>query len=399
MNILFVIGGLELGGAQTFALRLASYLKKQGHNIFVYNTHPEKFDPDVLNHLDKTIPVINAYFENLSKKFALFKLIRPIVSREKFDAFFLKKLIKKHNIQIINTHLYLADLYIKKLNIKPDKDLKIISSWHGCYNLLINDYAVKNKLRELQIKTQQIFKNYNLIIFAADRHLEAYKQLQLSVPYTKIYYGFPEPKNIKPADFDKNNAFVFGMIARGDPTKGWTEAIEAFRQVKKQVNRKLKLVLVGRSEYLEKLKSQYNNPDIIFAGQTNNPLGWIYHFDVGLLPTYFPAESLPNTIIEYLAMQKPVIATNWAEIPQMIDSPKGKSGILIPLAKGKPDINALTDAMLNLIRDKNLYRQLAENAKFAFEKFSMQHCAEQYLQTFQKLTNDPVPSQNKNLLH
>ncbi len=392
MNILFVIGSLELGGAQSFLLRLASYLKQQGHNVFIYNIHPEKFDPQILSFLTTDVTIINAFYKSLEIKLSrlpiLAKLFRKIFKYERFDSFFLNRFIKKYNIQVINTHLYLADLYLSKLQLNPQ--IPLISSWHGCYNLLIDDYQKKNALDKLKSEAQKIFDRFNYIIFAAEKHKDAYEKLRLTLPYTKIYYGFSEPKNIKPADFDKNNAFVFGLVARGDSTKGWAEAIEAFKQVKQQTQQPVKLVLVGWSDFLAELKKQISDPDIVFAGQTDNPLGWIYHFDVGLLPTYFPAESLPNSIIEYLAMGKPVIATDWAEIPQMIDSPKGKAGILIPLANGKPDIEAMADAMLNLIENKNLHLQLAKNTKFAFEKFSMERCAEEYLKIFQQVLSNPV---------
>lgn len=43
-------------------------------------------------------------------------------------------------------------------------------------------------------------------------------------------------------------------------------------------------------------------------------IGWVKVFDVAILPSYFISESLPNSIIEYLAYDKPVISTNIGEI-------------------------------------------------------------------------------------
>jgi len=386
MNILFAIGGLELGGAQTFLLRLASALKKQEHKVWIYNTHPKRFDSEILSFNTTNIKIINAYYDNIELKLSrypiLVKIFHRLFKKYKFDSFFLKKFIKKNKITVINTHLYLADAYISKLNIP--QNIKLVSSWHGCYNLLWEDFVAKGKEKELKKEVQKIFKNIDNIVIIAEKHREAYINLGLETPYSKIYNGFTLPDKIIPANFPKKDNFVFGIVARGDATKGWAEAIEAFKRVKRKTQKKIKLILIGWSDFLADLKNQNNDPDIIFAGNTNNPLGWIHHFDVGMLPTYYPAESLPNTIIEYLAMGKPVIATDWAEIPNMIGSikGKGKAGILIPLNNKKPDIEALTKAMINLIENKNFYRQLTENTKFAFEKFSMQRCAEKYLKVF-----------------
>ena len=231
---------------------------------------------------------------------------------------------------------------------------------------------------------QKIFNDFSHVIFAADKHFDAYKFWNLENSFSKIYYGFEKPKKIQPVEFKKGASFVFGMIARGDRTKGWAEAIEAFKILKTETNRRLKLVLVGDSDYLRQLKKENQDSDIIFAGATDNPLGWIYHFDVGLLPTYFPAESLPNSVIEYLAMGKPVIATDWAEIPQMIDSEQGRAGLLVRFNNNKPDIFQLAELMYKLLTDKSLYAQLKTNTAMAFSKFSLRSCAKNYLNLFAK---------------
>ncbi len=122
MNILFIIGSLEVSGAQCFLLRLVSYFKKQGHNVFLYNVHPSKVDKDILILLSDNLTVINAFYEKIELKLKhfpiLMKIFHRLFDRYRFDSFFLRGLIKKNNIEIINTHLYLADLYISKLKIQ-----------------------------------------------------------------------------------------------------------------------------------------------------------------------------------------------------------------------------------------------------------------------------------------
>jgi glycosyltransferase involved in cell wall biosynthesis len=84
-------------------------------------------------------------------------------------------------------------------------------------------------------------------------------------------------------------------------------------------------------------------------------------------------------------MNKPVIATNYREIPQMLSSPKGTAGILIPLKNGIADIDELYKAMLKLASENEFYRILQKNTKEAFKKFSMDNCANKYLDIFKSL--------------
>jgi hypothetical protein len=42
MKILFVITSLEIGGAQTFLLRLYEYLQNQGNEVYLLNLHFSK---------------------------------------------------------------------------------------------------------------------------------------------------------------------------------------------------------------------------------------------------------------------------------------------------------------------------------------------------------------------
>jgi hypothetical protein len=76
------------------------------------------------------------------------------------------------------------------------------------------------------------------------------------------------------------------------------------------------LVLVGSSDYLDGLRAATTNPRVHFVGFAPNPIDWVRLFDVGLLPSYFASESLPNCVAEYLFCGAPVVATRIGEIPQ-----------------------------------------------------------------------------------
>src|SRR6185312_10673278 len=148
-------------------------------------------------------------------------------------------------------------------------------------------------------------------------------------------------------------AFVFGMVSRGVSTKGWEEAIEAFMLLDKPGTH---LVFIGDSDYVQDLKTKYAaQVNVHFVGFSSEPLEWINLFDVGLLPSTYPSESLPNVIVEYLRCNKPVIASDAGEIKKMISYMGSDAGIIIPVNEGKVPVAGVLDAMKKYTEDKTLY--------------------------------------------
>ncbi len=399
MNILFVIPNLEIGGAQSFLLRLVSAMHPK-HNVILLNVHPhqvnEKFSGQLLSPDVKVIHSCAEWLELkinkcLPKPFAsivkkiLFKIIRP----NKINQHQLKRILKKNKIELINSHMYLADLYVyNHLNNQQNK-VKWIPSFHGCYNLLLDKYADSPLLKKISKDLKNILEKTNGVITAAEKHYQVQTSLQLQdIPFKKVYYGFT-PHSFNKIDLREKYSIpkdniIFGMVARGDKTKGWQEAINAYLSLSAEDKERSYLVLTGDGDYLLELEKDYQQEShIIFTGPSDKPLREINNFDVGLLPTYYPAESLPNTVIEYLYCGKPVIASDWAEIPFMIDSQIEKAGIIIGITNNKADLLELSNAMSFYIQNK--YKKIEEHGKLAlqaFEKFKMDKCINGYISFF-----------------
>ncbi len=158
-----------------------------------------------------------------------------------------------------------------------------------------------------------------------------------------------------------------------------------------EVERKAHLILVGESEYSCELHQKYNDiPYLHFVGFSENSLEWVQMFDIGLLPTYFVSESLPNTVIEYLACGKPVFATRMGDIPKMMSCEDGLAGELINFdASGKADVSHLKQLiqmyMHNTTED---YARVRQRSLKAFEKFLMQTCVEEYVSHCYEICKD-----------
>lgn len=164
----------------------------------------------------------------------------------------------------------------------------------------------------------------------------------------------------------KSIAFIFiGNILK---TKGIFELLEAFCLLIKKMPDAY-LIFVGDGKDKKRLikkavKTGISNR-VIFIGrrQHNKIPHWLSMSDILILPSY--SEGLPNAVVEAMACQRPVIATNVGGIPEVIVD--GKSGILVE----PKDAVALAEAMQRVAYDKDLRVRLGnQGRKIVREKFS-----------------------------
>lgn len=394
MNILISVTDLCVGGGQNFAVKLAKALAKNHFVvIFNYETFEKKCQSLFIGDLLPTLKIISLpsqiYWFAKAIDAILLKLgIKPSVW-QMIQKNYLRSLITSHKIDVVNSHLYGSDHFV--VDTLRDSKTPIVISDHGDYRYIIEQGL--SKIEEIH----KIFGRVDAIAYPS------YSNAQAASKYTQefqvleevIYYGMPTEslKSHSKAAREKltipENALVFGIVARGIPSKGWAEAIEAFKLAQASSEKEMHLILVGGGDYLSSLE-QSLDPQVTsyvhFVGYSSEPNYWIESFDVGLLPTCFPGESLPNSVIEYLALGKPVIATSVGGIPEMLTYDKQQAGFIVSLNQdGKADVSLLANAMIAYANNSNLFEDHKILAKNAFEKFNMQTCVKAYEQLFQRV--------------
>jgi glycosyltransferase involved in cell wall biosynthesis len=95
----------------------------------------------------------------------------------------------------------------------------------------------------------------------------------------------------------------------------------------------------------------------------------------------------PNSLIEAMAMELPVISTDITGIPEIVDD--GVNGILVP----PHDENVLSEAILRLIKDESVRRELGACARRKVEsRFDINKNIIHYVTLFQqRIYKPPVP--------
>jgi glycosyltransferase involved in cell wall biosynthesis len=154
------------------------------------------------------------------------------------------------------------------------------------------------------------------------------------------------------------SAPIVGVIARLEPEKGHPTLLEAWTRVLTSVP-DAHLLVVGegsRREALEEqaaslglLGSDPSNPRsdlgrrVIFTGRRDDVPAVTAALDIAVLPSYREAQGL--SILEAMALSRPVVASAVGGIPEMIED--GRSGLLVP----PHDRDALARAVSRLLLD------------------------------------------------
>ncbi|RYD70424.1 MAG: glycosyltransferase [Sphingobacteriales bacterium] len=279
----------------------------------------------------------------------------------------IKFFIKRHHVKVVNSHSWDTDVYFASL--KNEIDFKLVCSFHGHYAFL------KDTRADYETRTRFTLNSTDAIVYTAPEHEKALDNYKVPVSKRKkIFYGVSIPLSPKITSFKQGECLNLVMTARGIQEKGWEEAILAVLGLLKKYPGLLKLNLVGKGEWLDYLKKKYEDPAISFMDYQNNVLEIVNAAHIGILPTWYIAESLPNTIIEYLFCGKPVISTNVGAVKEMMVCGDATAGVCIDLQDARVDVADIEAAIENYIGNPDFVERDSLLALKAAEKFSMQNC-------------------------
>ena len=395
MRILIACEDLRVGGAQVFTLRLANALRVH-HTVILYSLYSDFVDQDLVGKYAPGVAIRSPklYFDQLLRKVdrLLYLLKIEWSIRDRMVIRNLAILIKRGSVDIVHSNMFKCDYVVARA--LQNTAIPLVITMHGNYEEFLANYYGETKgeiILGLLKKVKGTVNRIQGLVYLTEKNLR-FNQLgmltedvQKKIFFRKIYYGFAgEVSEVIPREAlgIAAGSTVYGFVARGIPEKGWKTVLDAFLLLKSSNDH---LVLVGWSDYVKKLASNYHQHSIHFVGYSSNPLNWMALVDVGLLPSVFH-ESLPNVITEYLFLGKAVICTDVGDSANMIAYEKEYAGFVL----NSRSISLTEDLAACL----NLYKQQPELlgahqrlAKRAFQKFKMEVCLTSYLDLYNKLVN------------
>jgi len=339
VKILYFITDLDIGGAEQLLFLTLKNLNRQKYKPTVCCL----YGGELVREIEKLdIEVIDL---NTRSKFDLRSLFK------------LRNLFKKEKFDIVHTHLFHANVvgrivaYVCRVPIVIST-LHYAFSYNGKFGIFLERFT--SRLADRIIVVSNAVKKFciNEIGISEDRLQLIYNGIDIDIIKNSLSYS-PTLKE----QMSLNNHFIIGCIGRFEEVKGHRYLLQAVAETMKNYSR-IKVLLVGSGSLKSNLKKMANELGIseatIFLDKRRDIVQILDSIDLYVMPSL--QEGLSITLLEALAMGKPVIATAVGGNPEVIVD--GESGLLIP-AK---DYRALSGAIISLLNNRQKAKQLGLKA-------------------------------------
>ena len=355
MRLLFFIDGLGTGGKERQIVELLKGLSRSGkYEIELACTETDDFYLPDIKKLG--IPVCF-----LTRSFRW----DPSVMIHFY------KLVRKFNPHIIHTCGLVPTFFA--IPVAKYMSIPLVNG------SIRNAFASGN----LRWKLEKLLLSFSDFVVANSRTGLLCRGLQESNKHFVIYNGFDFAR-IDQALFNHKSVYtphrekkVVGMVAEFSDYKDHPTFIRAALKILKKRNDIL-FVLVGDGKNLDDCKQMTKNiqSGIEFLGLRKDIESIITTFTVGVLATH--TEGISNSIMEYMASGKPVVATDGGATHELVID--GVTGFLIPFG----DYNAMADKIELLIDNRELSNKMGEMGK---ERLKMEFSLENLISSTVVLYN------------
>ena len=355
-NILYLDSGSGIGGGQRSLLLLLDLLDKARFTPFVGCLGDSSFAAEVEKTAASVVPLSLPAAHNKTdkvKRFTLrdlledFRQLRVIIE--------LHRIVKRHAIDLIHANSLSVALLggiVARLNRIPILMHKRYATSYGildrlCEKLLHRVILVSEATRwdfAPVEKQTLIYNGVDLNAFQASRE-------EIETLRTELFSD------------DPNAAVLVGVVTRITPEKGIHVLVSAMQKLKGKAD--IKLLIVGGPyfqkdvDYMDTLKQEVADlgieDSVIFTGFLSDTRIVTSLLDIVLVPSIIP-EACPRTIIEAMAVGKPVIATPLGGSKELVTP---ETGILVP----PEDASAVADAIATLASDQERLAAMGNAAR------------------------------------
>lgn len=347
---------------------LIKYADRQRYQIYVGILSKDDQSLDRLREMG-AIPL---QFE--MRHFADFSVIGALVEE-----------LSSRRIQILHTHRIRPDIIGRIAGHRAGVPINVSTQHH------VGEWDERGKLIGLAVRLlyKRTLPYTQKVINISTMEMELMKVRDISPDKlevihngvdSEIFSPLEEERGDRPAD-SYREAPSIGTVAYLTKRKGIAYLVSALREVADHFP-EVQLKIIGDGVERSSLENQIRALDlqsnVELLGNRSDICSLLNSFDIFVLPSVW--EPFGLVIAEAMACGKPVIATRVGGIPEIVVD--GVTGLLVPPA----DAESLANAMLKLIRDLELRRNLGRAGRDRFlELFSARTMAAKYEALYERL--------------
>lgn len=357
MKILYVITGLGQGGAERVVCDLADKMYQKGNEV-------------VIAYLTGDILTCPAHEEIELIKINLHSIVTLPVAYLN-----LSRLIKNYKPDVLHAHMVHANILTRLVRLTtPIK--KLICTAHNSDEggrLRMALYRLTHNLAD----TTTNVSNTATISFEEKNAVPENGMLTIynGVNLNNFKYNSSAREEINIEFNLQSNVKVILAVGRFSRQKNYPNLLNAIKILKEKANLPFKLLIAGDGElreYIEKLIDGLNlKDDIILLGRRSDIPKLMSSCDVFVLSS--DHEGLPTVLIEAMACQAQVVATDVSGVREIIDI----YGEVVPPKNSE----SLSDAIISAI---NIPTKNISGAQYVKNKFDLEIISEQWLDKYRK---------------
>lgn len=379
-KILFVIHGLNAGGAEKSLVSLLNSLPLENYDIDLMAIDPTGIFRDQIPHsvnlVDAPVELVCQSVRILSRRFWRHANVKMIML--KFAS-------------IIGWHLYCRKTKLQKSHDQYYNEIwkRYIPGYSKSYDIAISyiDYTNYYVIDHIKAKKKILWchNDYNKLEYIPDYDYSYYKSAYkictiselckqaLISNFPKLIDKFEVVENISSAriisvqatmmdeiqtandGFLEDNRFKLVSVGRLSEQKGFDYAIDAAK-IMKDKGVEFCWYVLGEGALRKKLEEQIRknnvNDCIKFIGIRSNPYPYIRLADIYVMPSRYEGKSI--ALDEAKILCKPIVVTNYPSVFDAIED--GKNGLIV-----KMDALSIAETIMRLHNDTLLQRNFINN--------------------------------------
>jgi glycosyltransferase involved in cell wall biosynthesis len=370
LKVIHLVEDMKTGGAERVIADIAEGLDRNRYDVRVWCITRGGDTADELT--EKGIAVMILGISSYHNPFKILKL---------------KRLLREAAPDIVHTHGYFASV-IGRLSAQKADVSVILAHVHSTY------WDYKKRHIFMERKLSRFTDKIICCSKAVENFVRDFEKIgkgKTAVIYNGVdeerFYPREDTPSIRSELGIDENAPLVGTVSSLTPHKGHEYLFRAASLVKEEFP-SAKFLIVGdgplRTELEDLVKNLSVYPDILFTGTRKDVPKILSVMDVFVLPSSF-REGLGIAIIEAMAAEKPVVATDIGGIPEVVK--QGETGFLVP--PGDP--RALAKAIIELLQNPEKAREIGKKGRVRFkEKFTRKHMLSEIDALYQSLTSKTI---------